>query len=384
MFVGHKLKHLRLLKEWSLSDVGEYLGISEQAVWQFEQQVIEPKFLHVIELSKLFHVKASYFLDKAVVAQCFSSPKLSYSTSTKLSQKKIDHEIHYLNNAHAIIQYLEGNLIAPKFKIYELKDEIIKTYGRYKSYDKVTIQDIATFARQFLELKDNRSLLQLLELSGVYILEKPLESGLDAYSIWSNENHPYIVLSKKTTAVRRTFSLAHELGHLLMHFDIDILNLDKEDYSTIENEANLFALFFLMPEEEIIEDFKGIKKYSNPDSYISLKSKYFVSLQALGIRAHKLGYLNASQNNYFYRQIHGKNYAKKEPLDDEFKVKVPGKIRYLFDFVIKQNVLTLDDITENFKVSLQFLSDLLSIDMTFFERYTHQVKQEPMIYQLKK
>lgn len=69
------------------------------------------------------------------------------------------------------------------------------------------------------------------------------------------------------------------------------------------------------------------KKISKPDSYISLKAKYNVSIQAHEMRAYKLGFLIPKQHSYFYRQISIKNNRLEEPLDREIVFKRPRKIR---------------------------------------------------------
>ncbi|WP_039731044.1 ImmA/IrrE family metallo-endopeptidase, partial [Enterococcus mundtii] len=66
----------------------------------------------------------------------------------------------------------------------------------------------------------------------------------------------------------------------------------RGNIKVIEKEANDFASYFLLPEQEFINDFKQIKKKSNPYSYVELKMKYMVSIIALEYRAYKLGLLS--------------------------------------------------------------------------------------------
>ncbi|EOZ5808787.1 ImmA/IrrE family metallo-endopeptidase [Enterococcus hirae] len=66
----------------------------------------------------------------------------------------------------------------------------------------------------------------------------------DAYSAWSTEDVPIIVLGIKKSAVRRNFDLAHELGHLLLHPYVDFSLLDKNERQQVEREADYFASCF--------------------------------------------------------------------------------------------------------------------------------------------
>ncbi|WP_260443559.1 ImmA/IrrE family metallo-endopeptidase [Listeria booriae] len=154
-----------------------------------------------------------------------------------------------------------------------------------------------------------------------------------------------------------------------MHHNIDILSLDKTTYNQLESEANQFAANFLLPEEMILPEFQKLKKVSNPDAYIELKAKYNVSIQALEMRAYKLGFLTPQQNSYFYRQITYKGYKTEEPLDSDMPLKRPGKIRSLFHVILSNQLTTLPDMEDVLKIKTALLEKLFSIESTFFERY---------------
>lgn len=111
------------------------------------------------------------------------------------------------------------------------------------------------------------------------------------------------------------------------------------------------------------------KRVSNPDNYIALKKQYNVSIQALEYRAYKLGLLTPSQNSYFYRQIAKKKYKVIEPLDLEFIVKKPSKVRSILDVILSNNLLTLEQLGANQRVSLQFFSQLFNFNLKFFDKY---------------
>lgn len=73
-----------------------------------------------------------------------------------------------------------------------------------------------------------------------------------------------IRVSRSLPAPKKRFTIAHELGHLLLHPDL-VMHRDRplDDYSKannsadpIEKQANLFAAFFLMPAKLVIEAFE--------------------------------------------------------------------------------------------------------------------------------
>ncbi|HHY73614.1 MAG TPA: ImmA/IrrE family metallo-endopeptidase [Bacillus bacterium] len=92
------------------------------------------------------------------------------------------------------------------------------------------IQYIANLARNNigLEANSNRNLPFFLERAGAFIFEKEIGETIDAYSLWTTDNRPYIILgSIKKSDVRRNFDVAHELGHLLLHYKVEFTMQDK-------------------------------------------------------------------------------------------------------------------------------------------------------------
>ncbi|MZU11653.1 ImmA/IrrE family metallo-endopeptidase, partial [Bifidobacterium longum] len=273
----------------------------------------------------------------------------------------------------------EANVEEPPKTIYHLRQASEKDYyNASKTTDKkMIIQHLAEKARIELNIKNNKELLYKLEMSGISILEKNMGAEIDAYSVWTKENRPFIILgNRKKSSVRRNFDLAHELGHLLMHRLIDMDSLSKEEHKGIEKEANDFASYFLLPEQEFINDFKQIKKKSNPYSYVEMKMKYMVSIIALEYRAYKLGLLSFEENRYFYASLNKYNMRDKEPLDEDIPIVQPGKIRALLHFVFENQLLLLSDFLDKYNIELSFLANLLSVDEDFLTKFNDTVRTD--------
>lgn len=124
-------------------------------------------------------------------------------------------------------------------------------------------------------------LVRTLETRGVVLTRLP---GVDAETIdaFSAALHgrPMIVLSRKGNPMRQRFSVAHELGHLLLHPD------PVPGDGRHEREANTFAAEFLMPAAEIRD------RLPTPVDITDLKETadgYGVSVAALAYRGKDLG-----------------------------------------------------------------------------------------------
>ncbi|HAC1156999.1 TPA_asm: ImmA/IrrE family metallo-endopeptidase, partial [Listeria monocytogenes] len=273
----------------------------------------------------------------------------------------------------------ESKLNLPTSFLPLLRDESIQLYNMSTETNNrlLQLENIAENARKKLDIQSNSELLYKLELSGIYILEKNMGTSIDAYSTWTSQEKPFIILgNKKKSAVRRNFDLAHELGHLLLHYKIDMDSLTKDEHKIIEKEANDFASFFLLPKDQFLKDFSTISKKSNPESYLDMKMKYMVSIGALEYRAYKMGLLTFEENRYFYATLNRKDYKKNEPLDEDIAIVRPGKVRSLLDLIFKNHLFSLDDVLNDYYINRSFLESLFGIENKFLIKYSEESNRE--------
>ena len=151
----------------------------------------------------------------------------------------------------------------------------------------------------------------IIERMGVDIVPLP-NMKVDAFTtadlkeIWVEEFH------YKNRPNRYRFSLAHELGHIEVHSQVfkaaGFTNLDQwkkfinsipfNDYRTLEDQADAFAGYVLLPRKELlveIEECKKVIQETSPDTLkdpasfrdfiaICIANKFEVSKQAASIQ----------------------------------------------------------------------------------------------------
>src|SRR5690625_7923508 len=61
MFVGANLADVRILHGLTRKQLADMLGVTEQAVWQYENDYVSPKLEVFNELKRIFSVKSKYF-----------------------------------------------------------------------------------------------------------------------------------------------------------------------------------------------------------------------------------------------------------------------------------------------------------------------------------
>jgi Zn-dependent peptidase ImmA (M78 family) len=124
---------------------------------------------------------------------------------------------------------------------------------------------------------------------------------------------PLILLNSTHPADRMRFTLAHELGHLVMH------RFPTDD---METEANEFASALLMPTSDISQSFRG--RRITLELLAALKPEWKVAMQALLVRATSLNFVTANQSRYLWQQISSRGWRLREPAELDFLAEVPN------------------------------------------------------------
>ncbi len=142
--------------------------------------------------------------------------------------------------------------------------------------------------------------------SGI-VLKCSFETNLiDAAHLWLPGLPPLFFVNRDLPGDRLRWTLAHEIGHAVMH---------RNPTGSVEDEANRFASEFLMPADEIADQLDGLTL----QQAAMLKQRWKVSMAALVKRAHDLGRIS----EYKYRSLNvslssqGYKLAEPFPIDPE-------------------------------------------------------------------
>jgi len=206
----------------------------------------------------------------------------------------------------------------------------------------------ANYIREYWQVSRGKidNLTKVIEDNGIVVI--PLDLGkLDGLSVFSKTGIPIIFVNKFRSGDRHRFNLAHELGHLIMHFTQKI-----DETRDIETEAHLFASEFLIPSKEIRPHLIKI----NIEKLAELKSYWKVSMQAILVKSYKqLSALTQNQYHYLWKQMSYLGYRKNEPV--YIPVEKANLIREIIDLHL-----------EELEYSKSELSTLLNISEREFDK----------------
>ena len=204
-------------------------------------------------------------------------------------------------------------------------------------------EEIARALRRYWRLPKGpiENLTETIEDVGIIIIECDFESRLvDGFTLLADRGHPIIFIDKALLSDRLRFTLAHELGHIVMH---------SIPHPEMEDEANRFASEFLMPEEDI----KPQLRQPTLERFASLKPYWKVSMAALAKRAHNLEKMTFNQYRFFCAKMSKLGYRMREPSRLDFP---------------KERASLLEEIFESHMEMGHSVSDLSKMLMVF-EKY---------------
>lgn len=356
---NERLKEARLFRKMTMEDLAKIVGINKQAISQFENNKTSPEPITLRKIADALKFPYSFFVEcdpPSTIGNTYF--RALYSSKKKdLAAQQI--KAKYLAKTHSVLA------TKVKFRQPNLPD--------FVAGSPTTIEDIAMYTRQCWDLGEAPipNMVALLEHNGIIVGEFATDSReIDAFYQYYEENDcpTYCVVlgSDKKSFFRRQFNCAHELGHILLHERYSDLNeIDRDEFREREDEANAFAAAFLLPAEAFGND---VSAYPNRiGHYIELKKKWNVSIMAMIMRAHALGYLSANQYSYLMRQMSVNGYRQREPLDDLVEYKHPYALKQSINLLLTRGNMSGEDImslfvANKFSVSANVLEELLNLE----------------------
>ena len=362
-FNGQRLKSARLYRGYTLADLAKELGISKQAISQYENNETQPEAANWFKIINVLNFPRDFFYESNMPqVETFATHFRSLSRTKKIDRDAQKKKGEYLA---VLYEYLSEFVNFPPFSINDIIKQNIEEP-----------ENLAIYLRNILDLgqKPIPDMVFLLEKLGIIVSALDLNTlDIDAYTQKlkvKNEYKYLVVLSNdKKSYVRRNFNCAHELGHILMHSWIEEMELEsvtKLQFNELENQADNFAGAFLLPEEAFTKDV--LRKPSNLEYYKDLKLKWKVSIGAMLIRAKKLGILSPYQYQYLIRQYSAKHWRTKEPYDEDLILSEPMVLKSAARLLLSNNKWTGSQFVDKFyslyKISLPVseIEYLLNLD----------------------
>lgn len=290
----------------SQSALARRCEITQATVSRYESGIVEPSIEHVETLAKVLDRPIEFFFLEQQV----------YGASAMFHRKK-QTPIRELSQITAHVNEIRIHATAL------LNETQIETDYRFHRLDTTCASpsELALQLRCLWQLPPGpiRSVVSVIERAGGIVFRCNFRGNrIDGISQWpldAGEFPPVFFVNDGIPGDRARFTLAHEIGHVVLH---------HLPATNPERDADQFASEFLMPSNDIADDLKSItlKKAS------ALKSKWKVSMAALIRKARSLEIIDQLRYENLMTELSRLGYRKCEP------VSIPNEDPKLFSTVL--------------------------------------------------
>lgn len=271
MFNPSRLRLARLRLGCTLTKLAEISGVSPRTLTDYENGHRPPTEDTLIKLADALAVPLA-FLDRdsiePVAAGAASFRKLSKASATRRDA--------VLAKASLALEFFET--IEARFRL---------PAPDIPTFDKLAPDHAADLVRHRWNLGDRpiSNMLHLLEAKGVRVASlNHAYDDIDAFCFY-RDGVPYVFLNTDKTGERQRFDAAHELGHLVLHGELEMVTSTSKER---EAEANAFASSFLMPRAAVESQ---QMRAASVERILVARSYWKVSAMAMTHRLHELDLL---------------------------------------------------------------------------------------------
>jgi len=300
-FDGTRLFLARRLARQPRTALAAHTSVTAAAITQYERGQTRPTAPVLAELSLALGVSADFFRHGQPVQTL--SPNAAHFRSLRATPALArDQALAFAELALAVAEVIEQYVDLPPVDLPE--------FPVPPDAPVTAVADAARATRAYFQLTDGpiSHVARLLEAHGVLVLRLPddcVDRRVDAFSTRAT-TRPLVLLSPmKDDKARSRFDAAHELGHLIMHPDVE------PGSKIVENQAHAFAAEFLMPADQVRAD---LPQRVDWQRLHAAKRRWGTSLRALVYRAHALEIMSETSYRRANMQLAQKGNPEAGPL----------------------------------------------------------------------
>lgn len=352
IFNPKRLREARLIRGLTISEFAKKIGVTRQAISQFELGEHTPKPDTMMAIINTLKFPKGFFYKEYKEQYIGNTFFRSNATATKKS-KEMQYNKAIL--AGYIYEYLSDYIEFPELNLPDTSEFVT-------DWDNDLIEKLATKVREHWGIGDKpiANIVHLLERNGIMVFSIDTDSQkVDAFS-QHRTGRPFIFLGNdKQSAFRRQFDGGHELGHVLMHPDIDNQEiLTREENKLLEYQANRFASALLLPADAFAKTVTSTSLLH----FVELKKYWQVSIGAMIYRCKELNLIDDSRYTSLQKQISMKKIRVKEPLDDVYPLQKPVVLKKSILMLLENDVKNELQLIQEMAVPQEYIEMLCNLD----------------------
>jgi Zn-dependent peptidase ImmA (M78 family)/DNA-binding XRE family transcriptional regulator len=284
MALGPRIRQARHLRGLNQRELAEEISVSKTTVSNYERENSLPDSAKLMEIAEALDIDLSYFLRNPRVEEIEPAYRKFSSMLVKEENAIVERIRDWLE------RYLEVESILNVDALdFEWPEGVPYRVSSMEEVEQAALRlrDAWEIGRDPIE-----NLTERLEDKALRVgcIEAPEDFDACAFEAQVNGGIPVIVYNEKYPGDRQRFSIAHELGHLVLHVEEEV----KE-----EKVCDRFSAAFLVPRDVFIRDVGERRNRVSKRELHLLKQKHGVSMQFLVRRMKDLGVINPN----YYRRI---------------------------------------------------------------------------------
>lgn len=301
--IASRIKQARKASGLSLRELAGKAGVSAMAISKYENGKATPSSGVLLSLAGALGVRVEYFFRPASV-RLQGVEYRKHHRLLKKAQAQIEGDVtEQLERFFELAQYLPNRPI-DRFQVPR------RVPGRIEEYAQIEALVLALREAWGLGVNPIFELTDTLEERGIMVFQSKVLHGdkFDGLAV-QVDGMPVIVVGEGWPGDRQRFTLAHELGHLVLKDRLSA-NLD------MEKAANRFAGAFLAPEPEVRQELGARRTRLEPNELCVLKQAYGLSMGGWLHRANDVGILSEGDYRKMVRHFRARGWHKQEPCEN--------------------------------------------------------------------
>jgi Zn-dependent peptidase ImmA (M78 family)/DNA-binding XRE family transcriptional regulator len=353
--IPERIKEAREGRGFTLDSFAEVLGVTPQAVAQYETGQIVPSGE---VMSRIIGSTAQALCFFTTMPQRTGEVRTPFWRSLKRMglhhRRRILRRLQWAGDVSRLVErYIElpsVNLPSFEFNFNTATDDDVEVAAE-------RVRDYWNLGRGPIT-----NLADTLESNGIIMVREHVRCpDMDAVSCWIG-GRPFILLSDEVeSSPRDLYNLAHELGHLVLHASVEVTS---DNINRVEKQANRFASAFLLPRGKFSKEVLG----TSIGYFKSLKARWGVSIAAMIYRGKDLEILSDSQTSYLFRQMNAQKMRKIEPLDDKFPVSRPSALAEAIRMLVERRVQSRDQIESSLGLNMRDVESICGVEPGYLDR----------------
>lgn len=303
---GTRLHRARKAAGLSLRELAEQVGVSHTAIKKYEDGAAMPSSTLLLGLARALKVRSEYFFRPLSV----TLDQVAYRKHRALPAKRLDAITHELTEQ--IERRIEVEALFPQSPV----KPFAPVPGLPKQvHDLEAVEAVAEQVRHAwaLGLNPVPDLVDTLEFHGIRVFMIDAEAdkqfdGLAAQATYQDQTLPLVVVARHWPGDRQRFTLAHELGHLMLQGRL-APHLDEEAA------CNRFAGAFLFPRASVLHALGQHRHAFDIKELALFKASFGLSMAGILHRAEDLGIISGACRDDLVRLFREHGWHRQEPGD---------------------------------------------------------------------